>query len=64
MLEASSAGPFFAGPGTVLRSDNPADPPTVVADCLVLPTSMTLDRRTHTLYVSEAEGSIVTVPAE
>jgi len=26
-------------------------------------TSMTLDRRTHTFYISEAGGSIVTIPA-
>lgn len=63
VLEHSSFGPFFAGPGRVLRYDNPADPPTVVADCLTRPSSMTLDRRTRTLYVTEIDGSVVTVPA-
>lgn len=64
VLEHSSEGPFFAGPGTILRYDDPAGPPTVVADCLTLPTSMVLNRRARTLYVSELGGSIITLPAQ
>lgn len=59
VLEYSSAGPFFSGPGTVLRFDNPAGPPTKVADCLTRPTSMTLDRRDGILYVTEEGGGLV-----
>jgi hypothetical protein len=54
--------PPFSGPGLVLRFDSPAGPPTVVADCLTLPTSMTLDKKTGTLYVSELGGNIVAIP--
>jgi hypothetical protein len=62
VLQFSSAGPFFQGPGQVVRFDNPAGPPTVIADCLTAPTSMTLDKKTGTLYVSEDGGRIVAIP--
>ena len=62
VLQFSSAGPFFQGPGLVLRFDNPAGPPTVIADCLTAPTSMTLNKNTGTLYVSEDGGRIVAIP--
>lgn len=63
VLEHSSSGPFFSGPGTVLRFDGPASVPTTVADCLALPTSMTLDERTHRLYVTGEGGDLARVPA-
>ncbi|WP_449421809.1 ScyD/ScyE family protein [Rhodanobacter lindaniclasticus] len=59
VLEYASAGPFFSGPGTVLRFDDPAGPPTKVADCLTAATSMTLDRRDGILYVTEEGGSLI-----
>ncbi len=62
VLEASSAGPFFAGNGDVLRFDDPAGAPVVLADCLSLPSSMTLNRRTSALYVTEVDGSLVAIP--
>ncbi len=62
VLEFSSEGPFFSGPGTVLRFDDPAGPPVVIADCLTTPTSMTRDIRTGTLYISEVTGSVATIP--
>lgn len=62
VLEYSSAGPFFSGPGTVLQFDTPAGPPTKVADCLARPTSMTLDRRDGILYVTEEGGNLVGIP--
>ena len=62
VLQISTAGPFFQGPGLVLRFDNPAGPPTVIADCLTTPTSMTLNKKTGTLYVSEFDGRIVAIP--
>ena len=62
VLEMAAHGPFFSGPGTVLKFNDPAGTPTTVASCLVGPTSMTYDRSTHTLYVTEEEGGLVGVP--
>jgi hypothetical protein len=63
VLEASSEGPFFAGPGTVLRIDDPANPPIVLADCLTpVPSSMTVDKSNNTLYVTEVDGRLITIP--
>jgi hypothetical protein len=53
--------PPFLGSGMVLRFEIPTDPPTVVTSCVTRPTSMTLDRKTGILYVSELSGQIVTV---
>jgi hypothetical protein len=48
-------------PGRLQLFETPDDPPTVIADCLVAPTSMTLDEKTGLLYVTElAGGRIVT----
>ena len=60
VLQFSSAGPFFQGPGLVLHFDKPVGPP--IANCLTAPTSMTLNKNTHTLYVSEDGGRIVAIP--
>ena len=62
VLQHASVGPFFGSPGLVLRFTSPAGPPTVVANCLTRPTSMTLNKRTGTLYVSEYGGRIVAIP--
>ena len=62
VLEDSSEGPFFAGPGTVLLFQRAGDAPTTVADCLVGPTSMTLDKQNNKLYVTEDEGNLVSIP--
>lgn len=63
VLQHASAGPFFGSPGLVLRFETPAGPPTVIANCLNRPTSMTLDRKTGTLYVTElVTGRIVAIP--
>jgi hypothetical protein len=58
VLEHCSQGPFFVPPGLVLRFNNPASPTTLIADCLTQPTSMTLNKRTGTLYVSEFDGRV------
>ena len=58
---AAPTGPFFPPPGSLLRFETPGDSPTVVADCLTRPTSMTLDEKTGTLYVTELGGRIVTI---
>lgn len=62
VLEYASSGPFFSGPGTVLKYQDFGGTPTTVADCLAAPTSMTLDGWNRTLYVTEEEGNLVTVP--
>lgn len=62
VLQFASAGPFFQGPGLLLRFNDPAGPPTVLADCLVNPTSMSYNTETDTIYVSELSGSVVTIP--
>jgi hypothetical protein len=61
LQHAAATGPFFPPPGSVLRFETPGASPTVVADCLTRPTSMTLDKKTGTLYVTELGGSIVTI---
>ena len=61
VLQHASAGPFFGSPGQVKRFDTPAGPPTVLAACLTRPTSMSLDRKSNTLYVSEYGGRIVAI---
>ena len=61
VLQHASAGPFFGSPGLVLRFENPTDPPSVVTNCLVRPTSMTLNKHTGTLYVTEYGGRVVAV---
>jgi hypothetical protein len=54
--------PPWSGPGVVLRFETPASAPTVVTSCLTRPTTMTFDRKTATLYVSEFGGRIVAIP--
>ncbi|HLE64202.1 MAG TPA: hypothetical protein VI750_13720, partial [Pyrinomonadaceae bacterium] len=53
VLQHASAGPFFGSPGHLLRFETPTGPPAVLSACLTRPTSMTLDRETGTLYVTE-----------
>jgi hypothetical protein len=54
--------PPFSGPGLLLRFATPDGQPTVLANCLTRPTSMTLNKKTNTLYVSELAGRIVAIP--
>ncbi len=61
VLQHASAGPFFGSPGQVKRFDTPGGPATVLAACLTRPTSMSLDRKSNTLYVSEYGGRIVAI---
>jgi hypothetical protein len=62
LQHASGDGPFFIPPGLLMRLDTPSGPPTVIADCLTSPTSMTLDKKNRTLYVTELAGRIVAIP--
>lgn len=61
VLEMAASGPFFSGPGTVLRFDDPAVAPVTVANCLVRPTSMTRDSARRTLYITEEDGNLVRI---
>lgn len=60
-LQFSSVGPFLGGPGLVLRFASPSSAGAVVTNCLTAPTSMALDEKTGTLYVTELGGRIVAV---
>ena len=68
VLQHSSAGgrplPPFENPGRLLRFEEPGGAPTVIADCLTRPTSMALDEKTGTLYVTEVGGRLVAIPVE
>jgi hypothetical protein len=57
-----ASGPVLTQPGLLLHFETPGGPPTIIADCLTTPTSMTLDEVTSTLYVTELAGRIVAVP--
>lgn len=62
VLQHNSGGtilPPFTGPGLLLHFESPTDPPTLVADCMTRPTSMTLDKKSGKLYVSEHAGRVV-----
>jgi hypothetical protein len=61
VLLHASFGPFFGGPGQVLRVAGPNSPGVPVTNCLTLPTSMALDAKTDLLYVTELGGRIVAV---
>ncbi len=61
VLEFSS-GDTFSGPGRLLRFNRPDAAPVVIADCLAAPTSMALDSRTGTLYVTQLSGQIAAIP--
>ena len=61
VLQHASTGAFFGSPGLVLRFETPADPPTVVTNCLTRPTTMTLNKKSGTLYVAEYGGRVVAV---
>jgi len=62
VLQHASIGLFFGGPGLLLGFDGAGGSKTVVADCLTLPTSLTLDAKTGTLYVTQLDGTIVSIP--
>lgn len=50
-------------PGLVLRFDAQGHPPTILADCLMRPTAMTLDEKSDMLYVTEySTGRLVVIP--
>jgi hypothetical protein len=62
VLQHASVGLFFGGPGLVLRFETPGDAPILVANCLTRPSSMTLDQKSSTLYVTELGGRVVAIP--
>ncbi len=61
MLEFAS-GDILSGPGRLLLFAQPDTAPVVIADCLAAPTSMALDSRTGTLYVTQLTGQIAAIP--
>jgi hypothetical protein len=61
VLQHASTGFFFGSPGQVLRFETPGDAPALVANCLTRPSSMVLDEKTGTLYVTEVGGRILAI---
>ena len=60
-----STNMLAGAPGSLLRFETPTGTPAVVADCLITPTSMALDEKTGTLYVTElATGRVVSLQVE
>ena len=65
VLQHTSVGLFFGSPGLLLRFEEPSGQPTVLANCLDRPTSMALDEKSGTLYVTELlTGRVVAIPVE
>jgi hypothetical protein len=69
VLQHASVGLFFGSAGSLLRFETPDSAPTVIVGgpaeqpfCLTRPTSMTLDEKTDTLYVTEYGGRVVSIP--
>ena len=69
VLQHASVGAFFGSAGSLLRFETPGSVPTVIAGgpatapfCLTRPTSMALDEKTGTLYVTELGGRILAIP--
>ncbi len=63
LQHVSNAGPFLSGPGLLLHFETPGSASTVIANCLNRPTSMTLDEKTGTTYVTELVGGrVVGIP--
>lgn len=54
--------PAESGPGILFKFDTPGQAPQTIAACLNRATSMILDGRSGTLYVTELEGRIVVIP--
>lgn len=54
--------PPFERPGLLLRFDTPSGVPTVLANCLSRPTSLTIDEKTDTVYVTEFDGRVLAIP--
>ena len=61
VLQHASTGFFFGSPGQVLRFETLGDAPALVANCLTRPSSMVLDEKTGTLYVTEVGGRILAI---
>jgi hypothetical protein len=60
ILQFASA-PFLSPPGLLLEFDSATSSPRQLADCLVAPTSMTLDSKTEKLYVTALTGQIIAI---
>jgi hypothetical protein len=62
VLQHASAGPFFGSPGLLLRFPASGGAPSIIANCLNRPTSMTLDEKDETVYVTEYAGRLLAIP--
>lgn len=62
-------GPFFGGPGLLLRYPSPSASPQELSDCLVTPTAMALDANRGRMFVTEeglspGSGRVVSLPVQ
>lgn len=62
-------GPFFGGPGRLLRYPSPASSPQEISGCLVRPTAIALDENRGVVYVTEeglqpGTGRVVSLPVQ
>lgn len=55
LQHSSGAGPFFPGPGLLLRFPAAGGAPALLANCLARPTSMFYDPRSTTVFVTELQ---------
>lgn len=63
VLQHSSGGLFFGGPGLVLGFDPPTTAAQTLANCLTRPSAMWLDETTGILYATElVSGRLVALP--
>lgn len=62
VIQHASAGPFFGTPGQLLGFDEAGASKTLIADCMMRPTSMALDAQSGILYITELGGRLLAVP--
>jgi hypothetical protein len=61
VLQHASVGPFFGSPGLLLRFPASGGPPSIIANCLNRPTSMTFDDKDETVYVTDYTGHLLAI---
>lgn len=61
VMQHSSVGLFFDGPGLLQHYPTPTDAPRLLANCLSLPTALAVDAKRGRVYVAEEGGRLVAV---
>ena len=60
-MQHASVGPFFGGPGLLLRYATPAGPAQTLASCMTRPTALAVDAKRGRVYISQLDGQLVAV---